>query len=95
MRNHHQRRLRRHRTARKAHPQSFDPPQRLSLSPPPRETGPEPLYRVVYVIDVNASDPRQAAVRVHQIMTDPTSIPPILDILDADGRWRQIDLSQE
>lgn len=86
MRRHHARPLRRHKTAKEA------PLQRVN---PPRETGPEPLYRVVYVIDVNAPDPRQAAVRVHQIMTDPSSIPPVLDILDADGRWTRIDLSHE
>ncbi len=95
MRQHHQRRLRRRKIAKKAHPQSFDQPRGLSLSPPPRETGPEHIYRVFYVIDVNAPDPRQAAVRVHQIMTDPTSILPVLDILDADGRWTRIDLSRE
>jgi len=94
MRRRHARPLR-HKTAKKVHPQRVDPPRGLGLSPPPRETGPEPLYRVVYVIDVNAPDPRQAAVRVHQIMTDPTSMRPVLDILDADGRWTRIDLSHE
>jgi len=93
MRRHHARPLRRHKTAKKVHPQRVGPPQALSLSPPPRETGPEPLYRVFYVIDVNAPDPRQAALRVHQIMIDPTSILPVLDIFDADGRWTRIDLS--
>jgi len=85
MRRHHARPLRRHKTAKKVHPQRVGPPQALSLSPPPRETGPEPLYRVFY--------PRQAALRVHQIMIDPTSILPVLDIFDADGRWTRIDLS--
>ena len=28
----------------------------LQIEPPPREKGPEPLYRVVYVIDVNAAN---------------------------------------
>jgi hypothetical protein len=36
----------------------LSPFQRLTIEPPPRETGPEQLFRVVYVIDVNAMNPR-------------------------------------
>ena len=31
------------------------------VAPPPRDSGPEPLFRIVYVIDVNASNARKAA----------------------------------
>jgi hypothetical protein len=95
MRKHHPRRLPRHRTAKNVSPQRGDSPQGLSLSPPPRETGPEPLYRVVYVIDVTAENAKQAAVRAYQLMKDPRSIRPVLDILDGNGRRTRVDLSQD
>ena len=69
------------------------PLQRLSIEPPPKETGPERLYRVVYMIDVSALNPQQAAERAYEIMKDPESIPPVLDVLDAAGRRTRVDLS--
>jgi len=71
------------------------PPKGFTLEPPPKETGPEPLYRVVYMIDTNAENARQAAEQAYQIMKDPKSMPPVLDIIDVDGRWTRVDLSQE
>jgi len=65
----------------------------LSIEPPPKETGPERLYRIVYVIDVNAIDPKQAAERACEMMTDPTSMRPVLDIIDSSGRQTRVDLS--
>jgi hypothetical protein len=66
----------------------------LTIEPPPQETSPEPLYRVVYMIDINANDPRQAAERAHALMQDGQSMPPVLDILDSTGRCTQVDLSE-
>jgi len=51
------------------------------LEPPPTERGDEPLYRVVYVIDINATDARQAAERADEIMRDPSSMPAVLEVL--------------
>ena len=65
----------------------------LTIKPPPKETGPEQLYRVVYVIDINAMNPRQAAERAYEIMKDPQSIRPVLDIIDSVGRRTRVDLS--
>jgi len=70
-------------------------PQGLIIEPPPKETGPEPLYRVVYVIDVNAMTPQQAAERAYEIMSDPASMRPVLDILEPSGRHTRVDLSEE
>jgi predicted alpha/beta superfamily hydrolase len=66
----------------------------LTIEPPPKESGPESLYRVVYMIDINAKDPQQAAGRVHVLMQDPESIPPVLDVLDSNGRRTRVDLSE-
>ena len=69
------------------------PSKRLMIEPPPTETGLEPLYRVVYMIDINAKNPRQAAERVHVLMQDTESMPPVLDVLDSHGRCTRVDLS--
>ncbi len=67
----------------------------LHIEPPPSEIGPEPLFRVVYVIDLNAADPKTAAQETHTIFLDPESIPPVLNVLDTQGHETTIDLSQE
>lgn len=69
------------------------PLQGFSIEPPPKETGPERLYRVVYVIDINAMNPRQAAERTYEIMKDPASMRPVLDIIDSGGPQTRVDLS--
>jgi len=68
------------------------PSKRLMIEPPPTEAGVEPLYRVVYMIDINAKGPRQAAERVHVLMQDAESMPPVLDVLDSHGRRTRVDL---
>jgi hypothetical protein len=67
----------------------------LKIEPPPKESGPEPLYRVVYVIDVNAADVQDAAEYTHRIMTDPSSLAPVLHVLDDRGREALVDLAVE
>lgn len=71
------------------------PPRGLLIEPPPKEKGPGPLYRVVYVIDVNAANIQDAAEYTHRIMTDPSSLPPVLHVLDHRGRDTIVDLSEE
>jgi len=66
----------------------------LMIEPPPMEAGLEPLYRVVYMIDIGAKSPRQAAKRAHTLMQDPESMPPLLDVLDSNGRRTRVDLSE-
>ena len=68
--------------------------QGLKIEPPPEEKGDEPLFRVVYVIDVNAGDVREAAEYTHRIMTDPDSLPPVLQVIDSKGHSTEIDLSK-
>lgn len=67
----------------------------LPIEPPPKENGPERLYRVVYVIDVNAPNPQRAAECAHEIVKDPESMRPVLEVLDGAGRCTRVDLSQE
>jgi len=69
--------------------------QGLTIEPPPRETGIERLYRVVYVIDVSAPNPQRAAQCAYEIMADTDSMRPVLDVLDAAGRCTRVDLSQD
>jgi hypothetical protein len=65
----------------------------LKIDPPPKEKGDEPLFRVVYVIDVNSSDACEAAEYTQQIMSDPTSMRPVLHVVDSNGACTEIDLS--
>lgn len=67
----------------------------LVIDPAPKEEGPEPLWRAVYVIDVCAASAHAASVQVYQIMRDPASIPPVLDIIDSAGKVTRIDLSDK
>jgi len=65
----------------------------LRIEPPPKERGPEPLYRVVYVIDVNAPDAHKAAENAYRIMSDPVSMRPVLHVLDRKGSETVVDLA--
>jgi hypothetical protein len=65
----------------------------LKIDLPPKEKGDEPLFRVVYMIDVNAGDVREAAEYTHRIMTDPGSLRPVLHVVDSNGACTEIDLS--
>jgi len=67
----------------------------FTIEPPPKESGLERLYRVVYIIDVNAADPKEAAEFTHQIMTDPGSLRPVLHVIDETGRRVEIDLNKQ
>ncbi|MCP4612982.1 MAG: hypothetical protein GY845_30175 [Planctomycetes bacterium] len=61
------------------------------IEPPPKE---KDLYRVVYVIDVNAASPLDAAKKTERIMTDPDSLAPVLEVVDQGGKVTKIDLSK-
>ncbi len=67
----------------------------LTIEPPPDSKDDEPLYRVVYMIDVNASDVVEAARYTHRIMTDPGSMAPVLHVIDSEGHESIIDLSEQ
>jgi hypothetical protein len=61
------------------------------IEPPPKE---KDLYRVIYVIDVNADSPLDAAKMTERIMTDPDSLAPVLEVVDQGGKITKIDLSK-
>ena len=65
------------------------------IQPPSTEKNDEPLFRVIYVIDINAADSLEAAKLVHQIITDPDSMPPVLEVIDYKGKSVKIDLSEK
>jgi hypothetical protein len=67
----------------------------LRIEPPPEEKGDEPLFRVVYIIDVNSGDVREAAEYTHRIMTDPESLRPVLHVIDSKGKSKEVDLSKD
>ena len=67
----------------------------LTIESPPQDRGDEPLYRVVYVIDLNAASSVAAAKEAHRIMADPESQPPVLEVIDHRGKAVSIDLSEE
>lgn len=69
--------------------------QGLTIEPPPKEKGPGRFYRVVYTIDVNAMHAKQAAERAYEMMKDPQSMRPVLEIIDSESRLTRIDLSEE
>ena len=67
----------------------------LKIDPPPKEEGDEPLFRVVYIIDVNSGDIREAAEYTHRIMSDPESMRPVLHVIDSKGNSTEVDLSKD
>ena len=67
----------------------------LRIEPPPKEKSEEPLFRVVYIIDVNAGDVREAAEYTHRIMADPDSLRPVLHVIDSKGNSTEVDLSKD
>jgi hypothetical protein len=68
-------------------------PEGLLIGWPPHEESDHPLFRVAYVIDINAVNSRQAAELAHQLMTEPKSLPPVLHVLNAAGTVVPVDLS--
>ena len=65
------------------------------ISPPPKDKGEEPLFRVIYVIDVGAADEMKAAqIAWRQMMRAKDAFDPVLVILDSDGKQTKLDLSE-
>ena len=64
------------------------------IEPPPKDKGKEPLFRVIYAIDVGAADERKAAETAWQMMRAEDALEPILIILDSDGKQTKLDLSE-
>ncbi|MFC1677908.1 hypothetical protein ACFL3G_12720 [Planctomycetota bacterium] len=63
------------------------------INPPPKDAGEEPLFRVVYAIDVNASDEQKAAEQAWQMMRAKDAFDPILTVLDSEGKQTKLDLT--
>ena len=64
------------------------------IEPPPKDSGKEPLFRVVYAIDVNASNKKKAAEQAWQMMRAKDVFDPILMVLDSEGKQTKLDLSE-
>ncbi len=64
------------------------------IEPPPKDKGKEPLFRVIYVIDVGAADERKAAETAWQMMRAEDAFEPIMIVLDSEGRQTKLDLSE-
>jgi len=63
------------------------------ISPPPKDCGQKPLFRVVYAIDVGAADEMKAAETAWQMMRAEDAFDPVLMIIDSEGRQTKLDLS--
>jgi len=64
--------------------------KRYTINPPPKEKG---LFRVVYSIDVSASNVKQAAENAFQMMQSKDSFAPVLVVMDSKGKQATIDLA--
>jgi hypothetical protein len=65
------------------------------IEPPPEDNGNEPLFRVIYIIDVSAPNTQEAAKLTHQIMIASDSMLPVLQVMNSEGKVVRIDLSKE
>ena len=63
------------------------------IKPPPEDKGKEPMFRVVYAIDVDAPDETKAAEKAWDMMRDKDSFDPILVVIDSQGKQTQFDMS--
>ena len=52
-----------------------EPPAALTILAPREDHGEEPLFRVVYIIDVNGVCSSDAARTTYRIISDPASMP--------------------
>jgi len=64
------------------------------ITPPPKETGDQPLFRVVHEIDVNAVNERKAAENAWQMVRSADALDPVLTVLDSEGKKTKLDLSE-
>jgi hypothetical protein len=64
--------------------------KRYTINPPPKEKG---LFRVVYSIDVSASNVEQAAENAFVMMQSKESSAPILVVIDYKGKQTTVDLA--
>ena len=64
------------------------------IAPPPEDSGAEPLFRVIYAIDVGAADERKAAETAWQMMRAQDAFEPVMVILDSSGKQTKLDLSE-
>jgi hypothetical protein len=66
-------------------------PAGLLVKPPSEDNA----YRIVYAIDIIAGSANQAARLACKIMSDSTSLAPVLEVIDSRGKIKQIDLTQQ
>jgi hypothetical protein len=64
----------------------------LHIQPPPKDS--DPVFPVVYVIDVGARNIADAAWTAYDMMIASDSLPPVLEVIDNRGNKVRIDLSQ-
>ncbi|MDD5458131.1 MAG: hypothetical protein PHF37_01890 [Phycisphaerae bacterium] len=64
------------------------------IVPPPKERGKEPLFRVIYTIDVGAADARKAAETAWQMMRADDALAAVLTVMNSKGKKTRLDLSQ-
>jgi len=64
------------------------------IGPPPGERNGQPLYRVVYAIDVGADNERKAAEAAWQMMRAEDAFAPVLVVIDSEGKQTKFDLSE-
>jgi hypothetical protein len=65
------------------------------IEPSPKDHGSKPLFRIVYTIDVNGDSPQKAAEYAYELMADPESMRPVLDVIDDKGCTVRVDLSDD
>jgi hypothetical protein len=65
------------------------------IEPSPKDHGSKPLFRIVYTIDVNGDSPQKAAEYAYELMADPESMRPVLDVIDDNGCTIRVDLSED
>lgn len=64
------------------------------IPPPPKDKGKDPLFRVIYAIDVGAANERKAAEIAWQMMRAEDAFDPIMVILESDGKQTKLDLCE-
>jgi len=63
------------------------------IEPPPKDIGHQPLFRVIYTIDVAAAGKAKAAETAWQMMRAEDAFDPVLVVLDSRGNKATFDLS--
>jgi hypothetical protein len=68
--------------------------KKYTIDPPHKNKGSIPLFRVIYVTDVEANDAKMAAEKVSTMMQAEDSVKPVLVVLDSKGKQTTLDMSK-